>query len=283
MMSSDYIKMEGDKDGQVLTKKDLRKIFWRSLPMEYSWHYERQMHMGYEFMVIPALRKIYEGQPQKFKEAMVRNLEFFNCTMYVTTFVAGIALSMEEMNAKEDDFDTSAISSLKAALMGPLSGIGDSIFFGTIRILAIGIGTSLAAKGSILGMILFLLIFNIPQLVLRYWGAMKSYSLGTDYLTKIQNSGMMDLFMLAASIVGLMVVGGMTNELVVASTPVTIGTGENVVELQSILDDIMPGMLSFAALGIYYWLLKKKVNVVWLLVGTVVIGIIFSWLGILSA
>lgn len=44
-------------NNELITKKDLRKIFWRSLPMEFSWHYERQMHMGFEFMMIPALKK----------------------------------------------------------------------------------------------------------------------------------------------------------------------------------------------------------------------------------
>lgn len=74
-------------NNELITKKDLRKIFWRSLPMEFSWHYERQMHMGFEFMMIPALKKIYKDDPEKYKEALQRNLEFFNCSMYVTTFV----------------------------------------------------------------------------------------------------------------------------------------------------------------------------------------------------
>ena len=44
----------------VITKKDLQKMFWRSLPMEFSWHYERQMHMGFAFMVAKGLEKIYK-------------------------------------------------------------------------------------------------------------------------------------------------------------------------------------------------------------------------------
>ena len=52
--------------------------------------------------------------------------------------------------------------------MGPLSGIGDSIMLGTLRILAVGIGASLAAQGNILGPILFLIIFNVPAFILRY-------------------------------------------------------------------------------------------------------------------
>jgi fructoselysine/glucoselysine PTS system EIID component len=268
-------------NNELITKKDLRKIFWRSLPMEFSWHYERQMHMGFEFMMIPALKKIYKDDPEKYKEALQRNLEFFNCSMYVTTFIGSIVASMEEMNAKQDDFDPTSISTMKVALMGPLAGIGDSLFFGTIRIIAIGIGTSLAAQGNILGTLLFLLVFNVPAFLVRYFGAMKGYELGANYLEKIQKSGMMDKFMMAASIVGVMVIGGMTKELITVTTPLAIGTGDAAASIQEILDGIMPGMMSLGVMGIYYWLLKKKVNVIAMIVGTALFGILCVWLGIL--
>ena len=166
--------------------------------------------------------------------------------------------------------------------MGPLAGIGDSVFFGTIRILAIGVGTSLAAQGNILGTILFLLIFNIPAYAVRYIGAMKGYELGANYLEKIQKSGLMNKFMLAASIVGVMVIGGMTKELITVNTPVSIGSGDAAASIQEILDGIMPGMLSLGVMGIYYWLLKKKVNVIAMIVGTALFGILCAWLGILA-
>ena len=268
-------------NNELITKKDLRKIFWRSLPMEFSWHYERQMHMGFEFMMIPALKKIYKDDPEKYKEALQINLEFFNCSMYVTTFIGSIVASMEEMNAKQDDFDPTSISTMKVALMGPLAGIGDSLFFGTIRIIAIGIGTSLAAQGNILGTLLFLLVFNVPAFLVRYFGAMKGYELGANYLEKIQKSGMMDKFMMAASIVGVMVIGGMTKELITVTTPLAIGTGDAAASIQEILDGIMPGMMSLGVMGIYYWLLKKKVNVIAMIVGTALFGILCVWLGIL--
>ena len=80
------------ENGGVITKKDLVRMFWRSLPMEFSWHYERQMHMGFEFMIGPALKKIYKDDPEGLKEALHRNLEFFNCTAHVSPFIGGITL-----------------------------------------------------------------------------------------------------------------------------------------------------------------------------------------------
>ena len=93
--------------------------------------------------------------------------------------------------------------------MGPLSGIGDSFFWGTLRIIATGVGTSLALQGNILGAILFLLIFNIPAMFIRYQGMMLGYKLGDSFIDKIVSSGLMDKLTYGASIVGLMVIGGM--------------------------------------------------------------------------
>lgn len=270
------------KDANLITKKDIMKMFWRSLSIQFSWHYERQMHMGFEFMMIPALKKLYKDDSEQLKEAMKRHMEFFNTNMYISTFIGGVTMAMEEMNAKDKDFDTSSISAVKVALMGPLAGIGDSLFLGTLRILAVGVGTSLAMQGSILGPILFLLVFNVPALLVRYIGAFKGYEIGANYLNKIQESGLMEKFMYAASIIGVMVIGGMTNELVAVSTPLMIGSGDGAVAIQSVLDGLMPGLLSLAALGVYYKLLNKKVNVIVLLLGTVVFGIICAWLGILG-
>lgn len=266
----------------LITRKDIMKMFWRSFTIQFSWHYERQMHMGFEYMMLPTIKKLYKDDPERLKDAMQRHMEFFNTNMYISTFIGGITMAMEEMNAKDKDFDTSSISAVKVALMGPLAGIVDSLFLGTLRILAVGIGTSIAMQGSILGAILFLLVFNVPAMLVRYIGAFKGYEIGANYLNKIQESGLMEKFMYAASIIGVMVIGGMTNELVVVSTPLTIGTGEGAVAIQGVLDSLMPGMLSLAALGVYYKLLNKKVNVIVILLGTVVFGILCSWLGILG-
>ena len=274
--------MKTSNENSVITKKDLNKMFWRSLPMEFSWHYERQMHMGFCTMISDGLRKIYKNDPEGLKKALQRHLEFFNITPHVSTFVGGITLAMEEMNANQEDFDESSINAVKAALMGPLSGIGDSLLLGTLRVLAVGIGTSLALKGSILGPILFLLIFNIPSFALRYICAMKGYELGATYLEKIQKSGMMQKFMLAAAILGVMVIGGMTNELVSVSTPLAIGSGDSATKIQSILDGIMPGMLALGVTGLYYKLLGKNVNVMWMIIGTAILGIICAQFGILA-
>lgn len=252
------------------------------MSMEYSWHYERQMHMGFCHMINDGLKKIYKGKPEELAKALQRHMEFFNITAALAPFVGGITLAMEEMNASDPDFDTSSINSVKAALMGPLSGIGDSLLLGTLRILSVGVGASLSMQGNPLGPIVFLLLFNIPCFVLRWFSATKAYALGATYLNKLQSSGLMDKFMLAAAILGAIVIGGMTKELVSVTTPLALGSGDSATTLQSILDSLLPGMLGLAACGIYYKLLEKKVNVIWILLGTALIGILGAWTGILG-
>ncbi|RSU09105.1 PTS mannose transporter subunit IID [Vagococcus acidifermentans] len=265
-----------------VTKKDLMKIFWRSLPMEFGWNYERQMHLAFAYMMSPLMKKLYGDDKQQYSESLERHMEFFNCTPQVVPFIGGVVSSMEETNAESEEFDISSINSIKTALMGPLSGIGDSIFIGTIRVIATGLAASLAEKGNILGPILFLLIYNIPAYFLRYFGVMYGYQLGVGYLTKIQESGLMEMFKTAASILGVMVIGAMTNEMVSINFVLGIGSGESAQTLQSILDGMIPGIMSLAVLYIFYVLNKRKVNVLWQILGAAIIGVALTWFGILG-
>lgn len=267
----------------MLTKQDLNRAVFHGLGMEWGWTYERQMNLAYFNMVRHALEKIYKDQPEKLHEAMVRNVEFFNITPQLAPFVGGIALAMEEQNAKSDDFDTKSITAIKSALMGPLSGIGDSIFLSGIRIIALGVGIPLCLQGNFLGVILYFLIYNIPAFWLRYAGIYKGYEIGTGYLDKLKSSGLIDKVMQAASIVGIMVIGAMSITMVYTSLTMQIGSGDTAASLQSVLDGILPGMIPLGVTWLYYWLLgKKKINIIWLIIGTIVVGIAGAYFGILG-
>ena len=119
----------------VITRKELMSAFWRSFTMQASWNYEKMMAGGFVFAMIPALKKIYPNKDDLAK-ALKRHLEIFNTTPQISTFILGLAISMEEENAKNPDFPTATINSVKTSLMGPLAGIGDSFFWGTFRIIA---------------------------------------------------------------------------------------------------------------------------------------------------
>ena len=126
------------KYDKKINKSDLVKLFWRSIPYEHSWNYERMGNVGFAWAIMPILKKLYP-QKDKFIHALKRNLELYNMTPYIVTLPLGISVAMEEANASNEDFDETSISAVKLALMGPLSGIGDSFFWGTLIVLATGI------------------------------------------------------------------------------------------------------------------------------------------------
>ncbi|MQS76318.1 PTS system mannose/fructose/sorbose family transporter subunit IID [Companilactobacillus halodurans] len=266
-----------------ITKKDLRKVFWKSLPFEISWNYVRQDHMGFAYSMSPIIKKLYKTREDR-AAALKRHMEFFNITVYFSTLVLGIVTAMEKKNAEDGkEFDATSINNIKASLMGPLSGIGDSLFLGTLRVIAAGIGASLAMKGSILGAILFLILYNVPAFAVRYIGMMQGYKMGTSFLDKISESGLMDKVTKLTGILGLMTIGSMVATMVVMKTPLTFGTGSAITKVQSILDSIMPKLLPAMITGVIYWLLNKKIKTTTILILIIAFSIVCAYFGILSA
>ena len=269
-------------DERKLTKQDLNRVAIRSLGMEWDWNYERQMNMAFCYSMLPVIKKLYPNKDDQVA-AMQRHLEFFNTTPHLSTLILGITAAMEEQNASDPDFETESINNVKVSLMGPLAGIGDSFIWGTLRIIATGVGVSLAAQGNILGPLLFLLLFNIPAQGLRFYLMHAGFKLGSGFLAKVQESGLMDILTYGASVLGLMVIGGMTAENVAITVPFVIGSGETATTLGDICNTIMPGLLPLAFTLLMYWLVSKKnVKTTTLLVALVVIGLVGSFFGILG-
>lgn len=271
-----------NENGKKLTKKDLNRIAWRSLPLEASWHYERQQHLGFAYSLMPALKKIYEGQPEKYKDALKRHTgEFFNTAPQAQPFISGLVASMEEENAKSENFDTEAISAIKAALIGPCAGIFDAIFLSTIRIIGVSLGTSLCFKGNPLGVLVYVLVYNVPAFICRFVGVKIGYNTGAKFIENLESSGLMEKFRYAASLVAMMAFGCMTKNYVEISLAFSFGPEGAETTLQSVLDGVMPGILSLGVVWLYWYLMiKKKVNIMLLLILTIVVGILGKYVGL---
>lgn len=166
--------------------------------------------------------------------------------------------------------------------MGPLSGLGDSFFWGTLRVIATGIGTSLALQGNILGPILFLLIFNIPAILTRYYGLFIGYNMGAGFIEKVQKTGLMDKLSFGASVLGLGVVGAMVATMVTLKMPLKIGSNEGAPTIQSIFDGIVPGILPLLFTLFIFWLDKKGWKAQYILLLIAVIGILGAYTGLLK-
>lgn len=266
-------------DENAINARDLRRVFWRSFQMEFSWNYERQMNLAFVYALIPVLKKLYP-QKAELAAALKRHLVFFNTTPHIVTLLLGITTAMEEKNSQQQEMDGTAIDNVKASLMGPLAGLGDSFFWGTLRLIATGIGTSLALQGNILGPILFLLVFNVPHILVRWLFTRWGYVLGTGVLHRVQKSGMMESLTYGASIIGLMVVGAMAASMINITIPISFGAGEAKTGVQDIINNIMPCLLPLISFGIVYWLLGRKVKPLTIIGGMALVGILGSWIGL---
>ena len=160
---------------------------------------------GWLYSVQPALNRYYADDAKKRAEAMSRHTTWYNITQNVGTFAMGLVASMERENAQHDDFDTESIDGIKISLMGPMSGIGDAIFWGVLRVIAAGIGINLAMSGSPLGALMFLLIYNIPSVLCRYFMTYLGFQMGTSFISQLYEGGLMKLITKATSTVGLVI------------------------------------------------------------------------------
>lgn len=269
------------KTEQQTDKKILRKLFFRANTLESSFNYERMQALGFCYSMIPALKQYYKDRPEKFTEALSRHMVLFNITPAMSPFVLGVTASLEKEKSLNPHMDENIINNLKTSLMGPLSGIGDSFFWGTFRIIAAGIGISLSQQGSLLGPLMFLLLFNIPNYLVRWFGINLGFKLGTRLIEKMSGNNIMDKISKIFSIVGLMCVGAMTATLIQVKLKISFSLGQVDVNIQDILDQILPNILTIAVTLLCYNYIKKGISVNKMLIGVILFGVFAKYTGIL--
>ena len=137
------------------------------------------------------MSKLTNGLSQEEKK-MVRSVFFrsifigSNYNPVIVTLGTGLAASMEKEAKENPDFDPNTINTVKVSLMGPASGVGDSLFWVTLRVLLASIAIPFALKGSILGMIIFLGGFEIVHMFCKYNLTFLSYKAGADFISKLK-------------------------------------------------------------------------------------------------
>jgi PTS system mannose-specific IID component len=265
-------------------KKMTKRLFWRNMWLGYAMSYTRQQGVAWDWVHAPIYKEIYKDDPDKFWEAMKRNMEFYNTTPNMNGIVSGLAVSMEQENAKapEGTFDTAGISGMKIGLMGPMAGIGDTFFAGVWSLILSGIGISFAKAGN-MAVLLLSIVGLIPVIAVRWYGQKYSYKLGSKYISKAVQDGLMTMFTKATSIVGVTVVGGMIASLVKFPLVFKTKINGNEFALQKIFDQIMPGILPLILSITCFVLLRKGKNPVLVLVGVVALGFLLTFLGITGA
>ncbi len=159
-----------------LSKKTLSKSFR-------NWAYGNltcfsQEHMqtfGYLCAMLPIVEELYEDKEQQ-KEALQTYSAFFNTEPQIGTMVVGITAGLEEARANGEPVDDDAINGIRAGLMGPLAGLGDSLIVGTLIPILLGIALGLSTGGSPLGAIFYIVVWN----ALMYFGMKFAYNSGYE-------------------------------------------------------------------------------------------------------
>lgn len=277
------------KNLKKLTNNDIRAVFIRSNLFQGSWNFERMQALGFCFSMIPVIRRLYIKGSIEQKEALKRHLEFFNTHPYVAAPILGVIMAMEEKKANgESTIDNASINGLKIGLMGPLAGVGDPVFWGTVRPVLAALGAGIAITGSVLGPILFFILFNIIRLMTRYYGIFYGYKKGISIVHDIGKGGILKKLTEGSSILGLFVMGALVNKWTHVNIPCILtqvsDTDGNVVTttVQNVLDQLIPGLVPLLLTFGCMWLLYKKINALWIIIGFFGIGIFGSWFGLLN-
>jgi PTS system mannose-specific IID component len=249
-----------------------------------GWNYERMQSVGYCYSMLPILEKAHPD-PEEFKEVFITNLNFFNTNPVVgMPFIMGAHAALEESGAGLESTE-----GLKVGLMGPLAGVGDNIVWAIYNSIVMSFGAGLALQGNILGPILVALLIFFPYMAVRYWQFFWAYGQGEKLITAF-GSGTIARVTEAFTIIGLIVVGGFVPSIVnvkVKWTPGITATvaGQattNTINIQQVLDSIVPYMLPMLTVGLAYWLLRKRWSPVQVIGVLFVLGFVLGAIGFLG-
>ena len=298
----------------TLSKKDRLSVAWRSTFLQGSWNYERMQNGGWVFALIPAIKKLYTNKEDQIA-ALKRHLEFFNTHPYVASPVIGVTLALEEDKANGAPVDDAAIQGVKVGMMGPLAGVGDPVFWYTVRPILGALGASLAMGGSILGPILFFVLWNVIRWAFMWYTQEFGYRVGTK-ITEDLSGGLLQKVTKGASILGMFVLGALIERWVsINFTPVVSTvqlsdgayidwnrlpsgaegiqtalqqyasglslTPEKVTTLQDNLNSLIPGFVPLLLTLLCMWLLKKNVSPIVIIIALFIVGIAGHVVGLL--
>lgn len=269
----------------TLTKKDRVNMFMRSNFQQASFNYERIHALGFAFDMVPAIKRLYHTKEEQ-AAALKRHMTFFNVTPACAGPVIGVTAALEETRANGADIEEGTIGSIKIGLMGPLCGVGDPLFWGTLRPITAAIGASMALTGNILGPLLFFVLFNAVRLAALYFGLELGYKKGLDLVKNLAGNTLQKITE-GATILGMFVMGALVSKWTSINVPlvvskVTTNGKTTITTVQNILDQLMPGLLGLLLTLLVCKLLKKNMSAIGIIFALFIVGIVGYGLGILS-
>ena len=202
-----------------LSLADRRAVCWRHQFLQGSWNYERMQNGGWCYAMIPAIKALYKDKEEQ-AAALKRHLEFYNTQPYVSAPIIGVTLALEEERANGAAVEDQTIQGVKVGMMGPLAGVGDPVFWFTVRPILGALGASMAMGGSIVGPLLFFIAWNLIRMAFLWYTQEFGYSVGTS-IAKDLSGGLLGKITEGASILGMFIIGALVQRWVsISFTPV---------------------------------------------------------------
>lgn len=271
---------------RVLSKGEVLKswtIWWIIAEVGHS--FERMQAPMFCTAMAPALKKFYPGEENKgrYIEALKRHMTFFNTEAHWGGGPClGLSLAMEEKKSQAyDEIPGEVIMNLKTGLMGPLAGIGDTISWSTLMYLFIGLFLPLAQKGNPIGGIGPVVCLTVVCFAIGYFLTERSYAYGYSFAENMLKSGLVNMIIAGASILGLFMMGGLASTYVTVSTPIKFVTSTYTTALQSILDSILPGILPLTVVLLVWKYLSKSRNYFKATIGLTIASLVLGCLGLI--
>lgn len=247
-----------------LTKEDLRKVSLRyMLGGQLGWNYERMVNVAYVHAIYPALVKLYGKDSPELKEILQSEMQFFNTSPFLTAFILGMDLTLQNESGIEAK---DAVTSIKTSLMGPFAAIGDSLFGAVLPTIFGSLAAYMGLKGNPTGIIIWL-ISAVVVWCLRYFELPIAFNEGKKLLTSVGN--LLHNLTESATMMGVLVIGGLIPTVVNVSIPFNLTIGKKSLSIQKdIFDQLMPSLVPIILVALAYWLLSfKKLNstkVIWI-------------------
>lgn len=243
-----------------ISRKTLNSSFWR-------WYYgnltcfshEHMQTFGYMWSMLPIIQELYQTKEEQ-QQKLQTYYPFFNTEPQIGAIVVGITAGLEEARANgAEEIDDEMINGIRAGLMGPLAGIGDSLIVGTYIPVLLGIALGFAEGGSILGPLFYIIVWNITITWFMRFIYFKGYELGGSAVEVIVGE-QATAFRESVIVLGQVIVGAMAASWVNITTVIVLtknSTGEPIT-LQDKLDGAFPKILTMAFVLGAWWLMAKK-------------------------
>jgi mannose/fructose/N-acetylgalactosamine-specific phosphotransferase system component IID len=236
-----------------VTQKDLDKAWWNWMFFWASaFSMERMQAIAFVHCMRPILDRLY-GLDNKVEitAACKRHMVFFNTEPQTGVIANGVTIALEEQRANGAPIDDEMINAVKAGIMGPMAGIGDSMIPGTLIPILLAIGMGLSQNGSPLGAIFYIISYLTIMLLLSHWLFNLGYRYGTDVMGQLA-SGSFRKVTSTMAVLGLIVAGGIGASIISLNTPLGFAQGELRVSLQDTLNSIFPALLPLL-LTLWLW------------------------------